>query len=50
MIPNYLKKHLKNIKEKKDMTKGIIVSSTNNDSLLIKYYGKIYNKQKTRSF
>lgn len=41
MIPNYLKNHLKKVKEKTDFTKGIIVSSTNNDLLKIKYYGEI---------
>lgn len=41
MIPDYLKKHMKNVKEKKNVTKGIIVSSTNNELLKIKYYGSI---------
>jgi len=43
MIPNYLQKNLKKVKEKKDVTKGIVISSTNNDLLKIKYYGTIEN-------
>ncbi|MCH5165401.1 MAG: hypothetical protein J1G01_03265 [Clostridiales bacterium] len=39
MIPFYLKNHLTDIKEKKDKTKGVLISSAGNTELEIYYYG-----------
>lgn len=39
MIPFYLKDHLIDIKEKKDKTTGVLVSSAGNTDLEIYYYG-----------
>ena len=47
MVPFYLKNHLINIKEKKDMTKGILVSSTGNSNLEIYFYGELINYKRT---
>lgn len=41
MIPYYLKKHLIDVKEKKDKMTGILVSSTGNTDLEIYYYGEL---------
>jgi hypothetical protein len=45
MIPDYLKNHLINIKEKKYETKATIVSSSLNSNLEIYYYGELINKR-----
>ncbi len=41
MIPFYLKNHLIDIKEKKDKTTGILISSAGNTDLEIYYYGEL---------
>lgn len=41
MIPFYLKGHLTKIKEKKDETTGVLVSSSGNTDLEIYYYGEL---------
>ena len=47
MIPYYLKKHLINIKEKKDKTIALLVSSTGNTNLDIYYYGELIKLKRT---
>lgn len=47
MVPFYLKSHLINVKEKKDITKAILVSSTGNTNLEIYYYGELIGCGKT---
>lgn len=47
MIPFYLKNHLINIKEKKDITKAILVSTAGNSNLEIYYYGQLLEIQKS---
>ncbi len=41
MIPFYLKHHLAEIKEKKDKTIGVLMSSSGNTDLEIYYYGEL---------
>lgn len=47
MIPFYLANHLTNIKEKKDKTIGVLISSMGNTDLEIYYYGELIPKNKT---
>ena len=47
MIPYYLKKHIKDAKEKKDSTVGILASSTGNTNLEIYFYGDTVKIKKT---
>lgn len=47
MIPFYLKNHLTDIKEKKEKTTGVLVSSTGNTDLEIYYYGELMKIKKT---
>ena len=47
MIPYYLKNHLINIKEKKDKTIALLVSSTGNTNLDIYYYGELIKLKRT---
>ena len=46
MIPFYLENHLINIKEKKDKTTAILISSTGNTELEIYYYGELVQIRK----
>ncbi len=41
MIPFYLRNHLTKIKEKKDKTMGVLISSAGNTDLEIYYYGEL---------
>ena len=41
MIPFYLTGHLTDVKEKKDKTTGVLISSTGNTDLEIYYYGEL---------
>lgn len=43
MVPYYLKNHLINIKEKKNKTKAMLISSTGNTNLEIYFYGELIN-------
>ena len=47
MVPYYLKNHLINIKEKKNKTKAMLVSSTGNTNLEIYFYGELINFKRT---
>lgn len=47
MIPNYLKNHIRNVKEKHDSTVGELVSSTGNANLEVYFYGNLVNIKKT---
>lgn len=47
MIPFYLTKHLTDIREKKNKTTGILVSTTGNTDLEIYYYGGLLQIKKT---
>lgn len=47
MIPFYLKKHLNDIKEKKNKTTGVLMSSTGNTDLDIYFYGELVSIHKT---
>ncbi len=47
MIPFYLKNHLTNIKEKKDKTTGILISSAGNTDLEVYYYGELVSIKRT---
>ena len=43
MVPYYLKNHLINIKEKKNKTKAMLISSTGNTNLEVYFYGELIN-------
>ncbi|MDE7395792.1 MAG: hypothetical protein K2M95_06715 [Clostridiales bacterium] len=47
MIPFYLSGHLTDIKEKKEKTTGLLISSTGNTDLEIYYYGELIQIGKT---
>ncbi len=46
MIPFYLKNHLIDIKERRDKTTGILVSSAGNTDLEIYYYGELISDRR----
>lgn len=46
MVPFYLKGHLTKIKEKRDQTTGVLVSSSGNTDLEIYYYGELVDNGK----
>lgn len=47
MIPYYLKNHLTDVKEKKDKTTGVLVSSAGNTDLEIYFYGELIFGKRT---
>jgi len=46
MIPDYLKNHLTNIKEKRETTVGTLISSTGNADLEVYFYGNTVDIKK----